>query len=91
MGDARVWGLPGAPANIFDGVYGDPVTDIPGSPPRICAGGVRGGSTMPSNASRARAVPSLAMINECGRRRISWGWLKEEVVDPMLDVDKFLL
>lgn len=84
------WGLPPVAANILEGVYGDPAVEGPGAP-RIWAGGVLGGSPMESIASRDRATGSLAMIKGGGRRRSSGGWLNVEVVDAILEVDKFLL
>lgn len=87
MGDAY-WGLPLA-ANILEGVYGDPAAG-PGTP-RICPGGVLGGSPMVSMARRDRAAGSLAMIRGGGRRLNSGGWLNVDVVEAMLEVDKFLL
>lgn len=46
---------------------------------------------MDSIAKRDRAAGSLAIIKGGGRRRSSGGWLNVDVVDAMLEVDRFLL
>lgn len=89
MGDANC-GLAPTAEKTLDGVYGDPATVGPG-PPRTWPGGVFGGSPMGSIPNRGRAVGSLAIISGGGRRRSSGVWLKVEVVEVMLEVDRFLL
>ena len=55
-----------------------------------CMGGVDACALLVSSVSRDRHPESLAIISGCGRRRAS-SRLIVELVEPMLDADRFRL